>query len=155
MDACWKERSKYAATPGVAAIAAAAYAGLSLTHRDLASAVAFVTGHEDPTKPEAALDYAALARFPGTLVFYMGLHRLPRIAAALVAPNSAAELRAAELAEPDTEESQTAIDATGYGQDALGNAATSGGTSSTSVKRGRRAIMPDSAAMTAGSPPAP
>ena len=48
------------------------------------------------------------------------------IAAALVAPQSAAELRAAELAEPDTEETQTAIDATGYGQDALGNAATSG-----------------------------
>ena len=48
------------------------------------------------------------------------------IAAALVAPQSAAELRAAELAEPDTEETQTAIDATGYGQDALGGSATSG-----------------------------
>ena len=72
--------------PGVtAAIAAADYAGLSLTHRDLASAVAFVTGHEDPGKAGSALDYAALAGFPGTLVFYMGLHRLPEIAAALVA----------------------------------------------------------------------
>jgi len=71
--------------PGVtAAIAAAAYAGLSLTHRELASSVAFVTGHEDPTKPDLALDYAALARFPGTLVFYMGLHRLARIASALI-----------------------------------------------------------------------
>ncbi|HEX6986759.1 MAG TPA: uroporphyrinogen-III C-methyltransferase, partial [Planctomycetaceae bacterium] len=71
--------------PGVtAAIAAATYAGLSLTHRELASSVAFVTGHEDPSKPDAALDYAALARFPGTLVFYMGLHRLGRIATALI-----------------------------------------------------------------------
>ncbi|MGC1273632.1 MAG: uroporphyrinogen-III C-methyltransferase [Planctomycetaceae bacterium] len=71
--------------PGVtAAIAAATYAGLSLTHRELASAVAFITGHEDPSKPGAVLDYDALARFPGTLVFYMGLHRIEQIAAALM-----------------------------------------------------------------------
>ncbi|MBI1348521.1 uroporphyrinogen-III C-methyltransferase [bacterium] len=72
--------------PGItAATAAAVYTGISLTHRDHASAVAFVTGHEDPLKAESALDYAALARFPGTLVFYMGLHRLPTIAAKLMA----------------------------------------------------------------------
>ncbi|MCA9089399.1 MAG: uroporphyrinogen-III C-methyltransferase [Planctomycetaceae bacterium] len=72
--------------PGItAATASAAYAGISLTHRDHASAVAFVTGHEDPTKPSSALDYDALARFPGTLVFYMGMHRLPSIASSLVA----------------------------------------------------------------------
>ncbi|MBA2504664.1 MAG: uroporphyrinogen-III C-methyltransferase, partial [Thermoleophilaceae bacterium] len=59
--------------PGVTAgIAAAAYAGIPVTHRDTASAVAFITGHEDPDKPETALDWEALARFPGTLVFYMG-----------------------------------------------------------------------------------
>ncbi|SFI78098.1 uroporphyrinogen-III C-methyltransferase [Planctomicrobium piriforme] len=70
--------------PGVtAATAAAVYAGISLTHRELASAVAFVTGHEDPAKPETSLDYEVLAKFPGTLVFYMGLHRLPQIAARL------------------------------------------------------------------------
>src|SRR5579859_913588 len=63
--------------PGVtAAVAASAYAGISLTHRDHASAVAFVTGHEDPQKPLSSLDYSALAAFPGTLVFYMGLNRL-------------------------------------------------------------------------------
>jgi uroporphyrinogen III methyltransferase / synthase len=72
--------------PGItAATAAAVYTGISLTHRDHASAVAFVTGHEDPTKPSTALDYQSLARFPGTLVFYMGLHRLDAIAAALIA----------------------------------------------------------------------
>ena len=63
--------------PGVTAgVAAPAYAGIPVTHRDEASAVAFVTGHEDPTKPESALDWDALARFPGTLVFYMGVKNL-------------------------------------------------------------------------------
>lgn len=75
----------YEVVPGItAATAAAEYAGISLTHREHASAVAFVTGHEDPEKSESALDYDQLARFPGTLVFYMGLHRLPKIATALV-----------------------------------------------------------------------
>ena len=72
--------------PGITAgIAAPAYAGIPVTHRDAASAVAFVTGHEDPDKPESALDWEALARFPGTLVFYMGVKALPRIAHALLA----------------------------------------------------------------------
>jgi uroporphyrinogen III methyltransferase / synthase len=72
--------------PGVTAgIAAPAYAGIPVTHRDDASAVAFVTGHEDPEKEDSALDYEALARFPGTLVFYMGVKALPQIARALVA----------------------------------------------------------------------
>ena len=72
--------------PGVTAgVAAPAYAGIPVTHRDDASAVAFITGHEDPSKPETALDYAALAAFPGTLVFYMGVKALPRIAERLIA----------------------------------------------------------------------
>ena len=65
--------------PGVTAgVAAPAYAGIPVTHRDQASAVAFVTAHEDPAKHESAIDWAALAAFPGTLVFYMGV----RVAAA-------------------------------------------------------------------------
>jgi uroporphyrinogen III methyltransferase/synthase len=72
--------------PGVTAgVAAPAYAGIPVTHRDVASGVAFVTGHEDPQKPDSALDWDALARFPGTLVFYMGVRALPRIADRLVA----------------------------------------------------------------------
>ena len=64
--------------PGVTAgVAAPAYAGIPVTHRDAASAVAFVTGHEDPEKTESALDWDALARFPGTLVLYMGIKNLP------------------------------------------------------------------------------
>jgi uroporphyrinogen III methyltransferase/synthase len=72
--------------PGVTAgVAAAAYAGIPVTHRGLASAVAFVTGHEDPAKEETAVDWAALAAFPGTLVFYRGVRLLPRIAERLQA----------------------------------------------------------------------
>ena len=71
--------SRSRSCPGVTAgIAAPAYAGIPVTHRDEASAVAFVTGHEDPAKDESALDWQALAAFPGTLVFYMGVRRLPR-----------------------------------------------------------------------------
>jgi uroporphyrinogen III methyltransferase / synthase len=66
--------------PGVTAgVAAPAYAGIPVTHRDAASAVAFVTGHEDPDKADSALDFEALARFPGTLVLYMGVRKLPLV----------------------------------------------------------------------------
>ena len=72
--------------PGVTAgVAAPAYAGIPVTHRDAASAVAFVTGHEDPDKAGSALDWDALGRFPGTLVFYMGIRQLPLIAERLLA----------------------------------------------------------------------
>ncbi len=60
--------------PGItAALAAGSCAGIPVTHRGLASAVALVTGHEEPGKSESALDWDALARFPGTLVIYMGV----------------------------------------------------------------------------------
>jgi uroporphyrinogen III methyltransferase / synthase len=71
--------------PGITAgVAAPAYAGIPVTHRAGASAVAFVTGHEDPAKEDSALDWDALARFPGTLVFYMGIGRLAPLTRALV-----------------------------------------------------------------------
>jgi uroporphyrinogen III methyltransferase/synthase len=60
--------------PGItAALAAGAYAGIPITHRDFASAAALVTGQEHPAKEGSTLDWGALARFPGTLVFYMGV----------------------------------------------------------------------------------
>jgi uroporphyrinogen III methyltransferase/synthase len=63
--------------PGITAgIAAPAYAGIPVTHRGLSTGVTLVTGHEDPTKPEAEVDWAALAQGGGTLVFYMGVGRL-------------------------------------------------------------------------------
>lgn len=65
----------YEVVPGVtAAQAASSHAGIPLTHRDEASCVAFITGQECAEKQsDDVLDYAALARFPGTLVFYMGV----------------------------------------------------------------------------------
>ncbi len=81
--------------PGVTAgVAASAYAGIPVTHRGLASAVALVTGHareeaggsvESAVKDDTEIDWPALAAFPGTLVFYMGVRRLPDIAASLIA----------------------------------------------------------------------
>ncbi len=70
--------------PGVTAgVAAPAYAGIPVTHRGVATSVTFVTGHEDPSKPETQTDWSALARAGGTIVLYMGVKTLPRIAAAL------------------------------------------------------------------------
>jgi uroporphyrinogen III methyltransferase/synthase len=98
--------------PGVTAgVAAPAYAGIAVTHRDLASAVAFVTGHEDPEKHESALDWDALARFPGTLVLYMGVKNLPAIADRLVAAGRPAD-QPATLVERGTLPGQRAVTAT-------------------------------------------
>ena len=89
---------EFEVVPGVTAgIAATAYAGIPVTHRDDASAVAFVTGHEDPEKAETALDWDALAAFPGTLVFYMGVKRLGENAAALIAAGRDPEQPAAAI----------------------------------------------------------
>jgi len=75
---------EYEIVPGVTAgVAALAYAGIPVTHRGLSSAVALITGHEESAK-QSALDWRALARFPGTLVFYMGMRRLEQIVAALL-----------------------------------------------------------------------
>ena len=64
----------YEIVPGItAALAAGSYAGIPVTDRRLASAVALVTGHEEPEKRQTSLDWDALARFPGTLVIYMGV----------------------------------------------------------------------------------
>ncbi|HEX5526281.1 MAG TPA: uroporphyrinogen-III C-methyltransferase [Solirubrobacterales bacterium] len=89
---------EFEVVPGITAgVAATAYAGLPVTHRDDASAVAFVTGHEDPAKEESAIDWEALARFPGTLVFYMGVKRLAQNAAALIAAGRDADEPAAAI----------------------------------------------------------
>ncbi len=71
--------------PGItAAVAAGEYAGISLTHRNIASTVTFITGHEDPDKSHSQVNYKTLAELSGTLVFYMGLHRLSFIVESLI-----------------------------------------------------------------------
>lgn len=63
--------------PGVTAgVAAAAYAGIPLTHRDFTTTVAFITGHEDPTKDESNIYWDKISTGIGTLVFYMGIGNL-------------------------------------------------------------------------------
>jgi uroporphyrinogen III methyltransferase / synthase len=107
----------YEIVPGVTAgVAAAAYAGIPVTHRGLSTAVALVTGHtresapgrspktpggethtaeptrnDEPEEAVAELDWPALAAFPGTLVFYMGVRQLAHIAERLIAAGRAAE----------------------------------------------------------------
>ncbi len=98
--------------PGVTAgVAASAYAGIPVTQRGIASAVALVTGHEDPAKQETAIDWAALAAFPGTLVFYMGVRRLPDIAASLIAAGRPGS-QAAAVVEAGTLPGQRTVSAT-------------------------------------------
>ncbi len=85
IDALTEAGIGFEVVPGVtAALAAASDAGVSLTHRDYASAVAMVTGHQRSDKEPLELDYDALARFPGTLVFYMGMTTARRWSEALV-----------------------------------------------------------------------
>ena len=103
---------RFEVVPGVTAgVAAPAYAGIPVTHREGASAVAFVTGHEDPSKDESALDWDALARFPGTLVFYMGIKNLPLIAERLEAAGRDPEEPAAAV-HRGTQPGQRAVVAT-------------------------------------------
>jgi uroporphyrinogen III methyltransferase / synthase len=90
--------------PGVSAgVAASAYAGIPVTHRGLASAVALVTGHLRRDAGDAdeggaeLLDWPALAAFPGTLVFYMGVRQLREIAASLIAAGRPASQPAAVI----------------------------------------------------------
>src|SRR5262249_38341009 len=74
---------------------------------DHASAVALVTGHEQPDKDESALDFTALARFPGTLVFYMGVSRLSQVVQALIDHGKDADTPAAAIARATTAAQQT------------------------------------------------
>ncbi len=72
--------------PGVSsAVAAPAYAGIPVTHRDHASMVTFVTGHENPDKDESSIDWANLANSRGSLVFLMGVKNLELITSSLIA----------------------------------------------------------------------
>ena len=79
-------RIEYEIVPGISsAIAVPAYAGVPVTHRDLAAQVTIVTAHERPGKPRADVDWAALAGLPGTLAVLMGVARLGPVASALIA----------------------------------------------------------------------
>ena len=72
--------------PGISSsIAGPTYAGIPVTHRDHCTQLTIFTGHEDPTKGFSSIDFAQLAKAPGTKVFLMGVSRLREISAAFIA----------------------------------------------------------------------
>lgn len=79
------ENIPFEVVPGVtSATAAATYAGIPITHRDYTASVAFLTGHEDPTKSKSNIDWSKIATGAGTIVVYMGIKNLPIIVTNLI-----------------------------------------------------------------------
>ena len=94
--------------PGVTAgVGATSYAGIPVTHRGATSAVAFITGHNEPGDPADRLDWHALARFPGTLVFYMGFRHLGAIGSTLIGLGKPPETPAALVCSGSTSSQRT------------------------------------------------
>lgn len=84
--------------PGVtSALAAAAYAGIPLTHRAHASAVVFLTGHEDPNKADSAVHWESYGQLGATLCIYMGMKNLETIMRRLQAGGLSPETPAAVI----------------------------------------------------------
>ena len=80
-----KHNVSFEVVPGVtSATAAATYAGIPITHRDYTASVAFLTGHEDPTKDKSNIDWQKIATGIGTIVVYMGIKNLPFIVKNLI-----------------------------------------------------------------------
>ena len=85
-EECVNSGIPFEVVPGVtAATSVPTYAGIPLTHREHTASVAFVTGHEDPTKPESKVHWDKIATGIGTLVFFMGMKNLQNIVDNLVA----------------------------------------------------------------------
>ncbi|MDZ4782554.1 MAG: uroporphyrinogen-III C-methyltransferase [Planctomycetia bacterium] len=105
----------YEIVPGVtAALAAGSYAGIPLTQRDASSAVAFITGQESSKQTGDVIDYGALAKFPGTLVFYMGVTTAKVWSQALIAAGKPADTPAAivrRISWPDQHSETTTLEA--------------------------------------------
>jgi uroporphyrinogen III methyltransferase/synthase len=102
-----REGIPYTVVPGVSsAVSVPAYAGIPLTHRGMTSTLAFVTGHEDPTKEKSDIDWAALAGI-GTLVFLMGVKNLARIVERLISHGKKPQTLAALIRWGTTADQQT------------------------------------------------
>jgi uroporphyrinogen III methyltransferase/synthase len=96
--------------PGVtSALAAAAYAGIPLTHRAHSSAVVFLTGHEDPNKPDTAIRWEDYGRLGATLCVYMGMKNLETITRRLIAGGLSLETPAAVIQSATTGEHRQLI----------------------------------------------
>ncbi|MFT4883013.1 MAG: uroporphyrin-III C-methyltransferase [Natronomonas sp.] len=96
--------------PGItSAIAGPGVAGVPVTHRDHASSVTFVTGHEDPTKDESAVDWDALAATGGTLVVLMGVGKLPMYTGELLSAGMAPDTPVALVERATWPDQQVAV----------------------------------------------
>ena len=85
--------------PGVtSAVAVSSYTGIMLTDREYSSQVTFVTGRESPGKEDTNIDWEVLAKFPGTIVFYMGMGTLDSTARSLIDNGKPADTPAAVIA---------------------------------------------------------
>ena len=85
VEACRSAGVAVHVIPGLSSpVAVPAVAGIPVTHRQVASSFAVVTGHEDPTKPESAMRWAGLANGPDTLIFLMGVENLGPITESLL-----------------------------------------------------------------------
>ena len=105
-----REGIPHRVVPGVTAgVGVTAYAGIAITHRDAASAVAFATGHDDPEAPDPKIDWPALARFPGTLVVYMGAARLASLCRVLIREGKAPDTPAALVMAGTTSRQRSAV----------------------------------------------
>ncbi|TLY20839.1 MAG: uroporphyrinogen-III C-methyltransferase, partial [Nitrospirae bacterium] len=110
MLACARAGVAVEVVPGVsAAIAVPAAAGIPVTHRGFASSFAVVTGHEDPAKPESAVDWERLATAVDTLVILMGVGTLPRITARLLAAGRSEDTPAAVIHRGTTQAEETVV----------------------------------------------
>ncbi|MFC1556393.1 uroporphyrinogen-III C-methyltransferase [candidate division KSB1 bacterium] len=103
-----KEGIPFEIVPGVtSATAALAYAGIPITHRGLSSCATIITGHEDPEKQNSDINWDALAGMNGTLVFFMGVKRLPKIVEKLICHGKPASTPAAVVRSGTTPQQQT------------------------------------------------
>jgi len=100
--------------PGItSAIAVAAYAGIPVTHRGIATSFAVFTGHEDPEKTESGLQWDKLTMATDTLVFLMGVENLPYITTQLMANGRSADTPAAVIRWGTTPQQQTLVTTVG------------------------------------------
>lgn len=100
--------------PGVtSALAAAAYAGIPLTHRERSSAVVFLTGHEDPAKPDSAIHWEDYGKLGATLCIYMGMKNLETITRRLQAGGLAPETPVAVVQSATTGEHRQLVSTLG------------------------------------------
>ena len=105
---------RWEVVPGISSgVAAPAYAGIPVTHRDWASSVAFVTGHEDPRRPEGRVNWEGLAQSADTLVIFMGLHKLTQISRRLIAGGRSPETPAAAVRWGTHPEQETVVSTLG------------------------------------------